>query len=644
MDVLAQPNRPPTRSDARQQPPAPFALTLWLLISALLSCGGWILSAFHQLNARGYAVYLLVAASALIIWFRRRDSRDLGHAQFRRLFRRFKKPLPMGFLFLALLAFIGGVLYAPTNYDALAYRIPRVLHWLAEGRWHWVHTDFPRLNDRACGVEWLTAPVVALTGSARWTFFPNIISFLLLPGLLFSVFTRFGVNRRVAWHWMWITATGYGFVLQAGSIANDLLGAVYVLAAFDFALRARKSKRPEDFWLFMISAALMTGSKASNFPLLLPLFLIICRDWRLLLLKPARTMLVILFAGLTSFLPTAIFNLKYCGDWTGMRLEGPSASPLVQLPSNAAIWLIQNGLPPVFPLAGWWNHPFADNVAASFRLLYGVFHASDLQAEESAGLGLGVCLLLVFSCVASFVIRRRSSPRSVVSPSLYWKLVLWSPFISLLVFGMKAQVVASSARLINPYYAILMVPFLFLVSEKLLVNRWWKCLVAAVFVMAALMVVITPARPLWPAKYVLARLKESHPSSSIIARAQIAYSVYSERSDCFAPLIAALPPDATILGLVTFDDPEAPLWWPLGARRIEHVTSTDTREDLIARGIHYVVVPSQSFALHDSVEAMLQKYDAMKIKTVPLLIKAGQGATDWYILQLNPKPASANAK
>ncbi|MDB6067182.1 MAG: hypothetical protein JWR26_3390 [Pedosphaera sp.] len=646
MDVLAQPNRPLARNDAcRRQTPAPFAITLWLLISALLSSGGWILSAFHQLNAIGYACYLFFAALSIILWLRCRGFEDLRHVQLLRLVRRFKRPLPAGFLFLAVLAFVGGMLYAPINYDALAYRVPRVLHWLTEGRWHWVHTDFPRLNDRACGAEWLMAPVLALTKSVRWIFIFSFISFLLLPGLFYSVFIRFGVNRRVAWAWMWITAAGCGYVLQAGSIANDLLGAVYVLAAFDFALRVRQSKRLEDFWLFMIAAALMTGSKASNFPLLLPLFIIICPNWRLLLLKPARTFLVIVFAGLASFLPTAIFNLKYCGDWTGMRLEGPTAGPFVQLASNTAIWFIQNGSPPIFPFAGWWNHPLADNVAVAYRLFYGVFHAEELQTEESGGLGMGVCLLLAASCVAGFMIRRRSPAGNGSQPSsFYWKLVIWSPWLSLLVFGLKAQVVASSARLIIPYYAILIVPLLLFSSEKLLRRRWWKCMVAVVFATTAIVTVLSPSRPLWPANYILAGLKKSHPSSPFIARAQTVYSVFSKRSDCFAPLIAALPPDATVLGFVTFDDPEASLWWPLGARRIEHVLTTDTREDLEARGIHYIVVPSRSFALHESVDAMLQKYDAVKIKTLPLLIRAGQGATDWYILQLNPKAAPGNGK
>ncbi|HZV33833.1 MAG TPA: hypothetical protein VFB72_04585, partial [Verrucomicrobiae bacterium] len=175
---------------AEQQKPlkSPVGLEPWLLCSATLSAIGWILSAFGQLNARGYAIALIVALGAFLFWRSGRIVQDLKEVRIGRLVRRFRKPLPFGFLMLACLSLIGGLIYLPTNYDALAYRVPRVLHWLAHGHWHWVHTAFNRLNVRACGYEWLMAPLLALTGSTRLLFLPSIISFLLLPGLFFSVF------------------------------------------------------------------------------------------------------------------------------------------------------------------------------------------------------------------------------------------------------------------------------------------------------------------------------------------------------------------------------------------------------------------------------------------------------------------------
>ena len=137
-------------------------------------------------------------------------------------------------------------------------------------QWFWIHTPDYRMNDRACGIEWLSAPLLLFTKSDRALFLLNFIPFLLLPGLIFSVFTRLGVRARVAWQWMWLLPTGYDFLLQAGSIANDTFPTVYALAAVDFAARAWQSRRAADLWHSILAAALLTGAKASNLPLLLP--------------------------------------------------------------------------------------------------------------------------------------------------------------------------------------------------------------------------------------------------------------------------------------------------------------------------------------------------------------------------------------
>ena len=288
--------------------PAPFGIALWLVVCATASASGWLLSALHELNTRGYACVFLVLLAAIVLWEKSRGFREvkLAGVQCHRLARRFKHPLPLGFLLMALIALVGGLMYAPDNYDALAYRVPRVLHWLAAGRWHWIHTEFHRLNVRACGAEWLMAPIIAFTKSARWIFLPDIISFLLLPGLLFSMLARLGARRKTAWYWMWIVTTGYCFVMQAGGIGNDIPGAVYALAAMDFGLRLRASHRRT--WLLPPVSALLTGAKASNIPLLLAPFILILPQLRVLLVQPVMNFLVIVFAVMASGTPTAVLN------------------------------------------------------------------------------------------------------------------------------------------------------------------------------------------------------------------------------------------------------------------------------------------------------------------------------------------------
>src|SRR6266446_7431060 len=249
--IVAASNARQTAAKARLY--APIPLIAWILFCVFCNCAGWILSAFHQLSPIGYATAFVLSASLMLVFRNRIFPPPCRGIKIIRLARRFRRPFPLSFLVLAALALLGGLLYAPNNYDALAYRIPRVLHWLAEGRWHWVHTEFQRLNTRAPAFEWLSAPWVALLRTDRFLFLINIISFLLLPGLVFSVFRRLGVGAQVAWHWMWLLPAGYCFLLQAGSIGNDLIGVVFALAALDFALRAREEDRARNVWLSVLA-------------------------------------------------------------------------------------------------------------------------------------------------------------------------------------------------------------------------------------------------------------------------------------------------------------------------------------------------------------------------------------------------------
>src|ERR1041384_4430570 len=152
-------------------------VSLWIWLCVLLNAAGWMLSAFHALNKVGYVVVLALSAAV----FRRWRS-ELGivvprcqPARTRRsALRRCTRFFPVAFLVIAGLALLGGLRHAPNNYDALAYRVPRVLHWLAAEQWHWIHTDFERLNTRAVGAEWLGAPILMFTHSHRLLFLIGI--------------------------------------------------------------------------------------------------------------------------------------------------------------------------------------------------------------------------------------------------------------------------------------------------------------------------------------------------------------------------------------------------------------------------------------------------------------------------------------
>jgi len=83
-------------------------------------------------------------------------------------------------------------------------------------------------------------------------------------------------------------------------------------------------------------------------------------------------------------------------------------------------------------------------------------------------------------------------------------------------------------------------------------------------------------------------------SSRLAVSAMDAYEAKSKRSEVFAPVIAALPGDASVLGYSADDFPETSLWKPFGSRRILHVKMSDSAEAMRQRGIRYVLVTIDS--------------------------------------------------
>jgi len=633
----------------------PLPASVWILLCAFLNCAGWILSAVHQLNLLGYTVMFALAAAGIVLWGRRKPSAPRGF-NLHRLRGRFRRGFPLAFLILAALAILGGVIHPPVNYDALAYRLPRVLNWLADRHWTWIHTEFHRLNTRSCGIEWISAPLIAFTRTDRLLFLINAVSFLLLPGLVFSGLTRVGVKPRVAWYWMWLAPTGYCYLLQAGSIGNDLFGAVFGLAALDLALRARAKRNLPALWLSILAVALLTGAKTSNLPLALPWLVIVFPVLPLLFNRLAVTVAVCLAAIMASFLPMAVLNYKYCGDWTGAAAEKPMMGhnlPL-RVAQNVVLLGLENLAPPIFPLAPVWNHKvpalippgLKHELSLNFDAGEANYQLPEMQMEESAGLGFGVTVMLLVSVAAGFCWRKSSSSGPPMAPpeQLWRAAILLSPWLSLLVIIAKTN--WSISRLSVPYYALLMPALLVGSAQSFLVRRaWWRLLATVMFLFAGLLVVLSPPRPLWPVKTLLSGL-DLPESSRLVQRLKTVYSVYAGRHEAFAPLLAALPEDVPVVGLVTFDDPETSLWEPIGKRRIRHVIPGDSATDLHAQGIRYVLVGREKFnqLFHEPFEQWLAKMNGTVIKTLTLRLRAGNEPSDWLIIDLGPSglPATPN--
>ena len=423
-----------------------------------------------------------------------------------------------------------------------------------------------------------------------------------------------------------------------------LVAPLFVLAALDFALRSKVSGSARDFFTAILAAALMTSAKPSNLPLLLPWLLALLPSMSLLWRWPVRTAAVGVIALAASFAPTAALNWHHCGDWTGLKVETgvPPSSPFFLTGVNTFLLGIQNFDPPFFPFNGWWLDFFPRHLPANLaarldqtmELGLRTFNLDLLQIEEHAGLGFGVCALLLASLVAVQFVRSKPASRH---PSPWLLAVRWSPAFSLLVL-MSQSWVGAIGREITPYYALLLPLFLAQPGQASLVrHRWWRRGALLVFVFGAGLLLVSPARPLIPVQWLF-----DFPAAP--ARVRTVYSVYHDRNDAFAPARASLPPGLRVLGLFTYDDPETSLWHPFGGLRVEHICPSDTLADLQRRDIQYVLLEETKFKgwFKISADDWRQQMCAQLVGKVALNLRAGTGPRDWIVLKLPAKIDSPN--
>ena len=555
------------------------ALSFWICLCAYLNFAGWTLAVLHELNPTGCAVVIALGLSALA-WFKPKP-RPL---RWQRFFHRFRRPLPAIYLVLTGLIFAGGLLYAPNNFDALTYRLPRMLNWLTEGTWHWIPTVNTRMNGSGAAWEWTAMQWLALTHLDRGLFLINTLGFLLLPGLLFSVFSQLGVSRRVAWSWMWILPLGYGFATQAGSIGNDLLGALFCLLSVHFGLRARRTGSVADVWLALLAAALLTGVKLSNLPLALPCLVAVWPALGQVRKNLVGSLGVAGIAIVISALPIMALNQLHTGGWTGDpqdKYQVQVKSPAAALLGNSLLVAEQSFMPPLLPGAGKINDGLVQHLPAAWHQFleekfprFFLNTLNEIPGEEAAGLGLGLTLLLLASLGATMI---KTDWRGIVGKVLIlFPPVVLAAWVATGFFLLKMGS-ESAPRLLLPYYLLALTPCLLLpIQRQLLHSRLWRWALALTALSILPALVLSVSRPLWPARSISEPLAHSHPENLLLRRLATTYAAYGHRNDLLEPIRSQLPPDAREIGFIAGNnDTDYSLWRPFGQRRVISLRQSD---------------------------------------------------------------------
>jgi hypothetical protein len=191
-------------------------------------------------------------------------------------------------------------------------------------------------------------------------------------------------------------------------------------------------------------------------------------------------------------------------------------------------------------------------------------------------------------------------------------------------------------RLIAPYYPLLLPLLLVAAGQSQIVRRvWWRVLTGGVLILAFIVLILTPDRPLWPAQTALSRLAARHPDSHLISRALDVYTVYAKRPDPLADVRELLPPGIRAVGFIgAEDDCDISLWLPLGSRRVEHFLLSDPPEMFRRQKIEYVVVGGLNLQLHGmTLDAWLQKTGAELVAGTNATLKVSEGPQPWFVVR-----------
>lgn len=569
---------------------------------------GWTLSSFQLLTRPVYLPLLLALLLFWLIWmFPGLRHIAWSRSRARRLMTRMRRPLPLIFFIALVLGIVGGLIYPPNNYDALSYRIPRVLAWISDGHWFWIPTTNDRMNYSGTVQEWLFCPLLMAFQSDRMLFIVNVISLALIPGLVFSLFRSLGIRSGVVWWWMWLVPLCMGIALQAGGIGNDLLGVFFFLAATTAAVRFRGTGSLAVLIFSILSISLCTGVKLSNLPLVLPWLALLAPVWKPILRQGWKALLIAAFSVVVSILPTLALNWMHTGSWTGdpdNRYGLGLHNPVAGIVGNTVMIAANNLTPPILPFANRIEAlannipPFRSDSWLKQRFPNFGILLNELPQEEASGAGLLILLLLIWSLLRSN--KPVSSFSGLTVPGLRRQdtLVFFVAYVMAALCFLAMMGSDYPARLFLPYTPPLIAFILWLRDSSPLVRTvQWRFVTAVFGVITLGVVILSPSRPLFPVSAAINVLRKLAPAN-ISQRTEMVYATYAHRADAFTEVREDLTNDDTVLGFLSSgNDLETSLWRPYGFRKVVHILPTSNPATLAAEGVSKVLISRRAVEL-----------------------------------------------
>lgn len=399
-----------------------------------------------QVSVAPYAiwgVWILAALAGLALW--RRIERPS-----------FQRPNLVALVIVVLL-FGVAITRPPGNWDSMTYHLPRVMHWIQDGGLALYPTHILRQLHSGPWAEVAVLHTMVLTGGdgaanlVQWAAFAVSIALVARIALLLGGDMR-AVSLATA-----MAATLPIAMLQATSTQNDVVVAMWILAAIAACLTALNARRPARS-LCIAAAAL--GLAILTKPTAL-LFAFPFAVWFAVRLRRVGLILIAVLVVAVTIAPHVVRNLSLHGNPLGAFSEGGSESYVNERFTPAAIFsnVVRNAsLHLALPSAAW-NDAIVGGVESLHHALglasndpgttWGgmSFRLSPRPHQDTAGNPLH----FVLACFALALSARASTDQRVylacsLAGALLFCIVLkWQPWhgrLHLPVFLIAAPVIA----------------------------------------------------------------------------------------------------------------------------------------------------------------------------------------------------------
>ncbi len=557
----------------------------WIATTAGLVSLAWILSFFQKLSwveTLGPIWILFV-----VIWTAR------GLKGLRRSMLLDVKIYTVFWPFIVLLGliFTAAIIYPPTVHDSLSYRLPRIFMWLEHDRiFHFPASD-DRLNYMPANWGLVSMPFIR-TFEDRLLAWPNIISWILVYLFGLSVAKKFTADHKLQ-KWGALVGVSTNFaVLQACRSTDDLFVVALLLISVWFLIYGNHHISNSSILWSGMALSLAAGCKP-HFSVLAIFWIgavIYVYPWRQTpILHLWRVAMVAPVVLLVSPLPFFVLNHITYGSVLGSSEESQmsAGAPWERVSAAAVMSGWYNFQPPLNPLAKHVNEAIASSSSyksVQARLPKFLLGAGEVPLVDGAALGLFSSLLWLLGVALAWIYRDNMPPS-------FWYLVA----VGVVGFVMSAAVVMPSSLARSfmgfMYLALPLITAALVFAKPAVLKGIGSCAVVS----SVLVLILTPANPLWPAKTVAAWAERHHPKTNFAALLS-RYASFQDRYGSGAELVALVPPTSRLLVVTGAGEPLLQI--VRGHRSVVFLGAGESLTSSRLQNVDYVLVGGLGFEVH----------------------------------------------